>query len=251
VSARAYTVGNHVVFGADLYAPAAPDGRHLLAHELAHVVQQDGSSEPGPQVLNQVNDPYEREANQVAAAAVSPAREIDADRSPANGPLPWLQRNGEVSEKSRQSRPRNAPRGTKPIDETGLDSDAIHKIKDGVGAGPKDWVGLTPDGEVITTDDEGNAENHGPSTDYLPRTSTPVPSWVWALLGAAAAAALIACFATGVCEIGGIVAGLGALAEAAIIWALRAAGVLIVAEGSAAAGEGDQTGNDESETANA
>lgn len=40
VGARAYTVGSHVVFGAQEYAPATRDGRRLLAHELTHVVQQ-------------------------------------------------------------------------------------------------------------------------------------------------------------------------------------------------------------------
>jgi len=40
VDAHAYTVGNHVVFGASRYAPDTTAGRHLLAHELTHVVQQ-------------------------------------------------------------------------------------------------------------------------------------------------------------------------------------------------------------------
>lgn len=43
VRARAYTVGNHVVFGHAQYEPASASGLHLLAHELAHVVQQDPS----------------------------------------------------------------------------------------------------------------------------------------------------------------------------------------------------------------
>lgn len=41
VEARAYTVGRHVVFGAGQYALATRAGMRLLAHELAHVVQQD------------------------------------------------------------------------------------------------------------------------------------------------------------------------------------------------------------------
>jgi len=41
VQARAYTVGEHVVFGAGEYAPGSQQGRQLLAHELAHVVQQN------------------------------------------------------------------------------------------------------------------------------------------------------------------------------------------------------------------
>lgn len=40
LQARAYTVGRDIVFGAGQYAPGAPEGRRLLAHELAHVVQQ-------------------------------------------------------------------------------------------------------------------------------------------------------------------------------------------------------------------
>lgn len=41
--AQAYTVGNNVVFGSGQYAPGSPAGRQLLAHELAHVVQQNKS----------------------------------------------------------------------------------------------------------------------------------------------------------------------------------------------------------------
>ena len=38
--ARAFTVGQHIVFGSGLYTPDTPDGRRLLAHELTHVIQQ-------------------------------------------------------------------------------------------------------------------------------------------------------------------------------------------------------------------
>jgi hypothetical protein len=44
VSANAYTVGEKIVFGQSKYAPDSPSGRRLLAHELAHVVQQDRGS---------------------------------------------------------------------------------------------------------------------------------------------------------------------------------------------------------------
>lgn len=45
VEARAFTVGRHIVFGAGQYAPVSAEGQPLLAHELAHVVQQRGSGE--------------------------------------------------------------------------------------------------------------------------------------------------------------------------------------------------------------
>ena len=47
MNALAYTVGRDVVFGTGRYSPGATAGRSLLAHELAHVVQQ--SQGPGPE----------------------------------------------------------------------------------------------------------------------------------------------------------------------------------------------------------
>jgi Domain of unknown function (DUF4157) len=40
VNALAYTAGHHVVFGAGAYGPQSDAGRKLLAHELAHTIQQ-------------------------------------------------------------------------------------------------------------------------------------------------------------------------------------------------------------------
>ncbi len=39
LNAKAYTSGNHIVFGQGQYRPATRKGKELLAHELAHVVQ--------------------------------------------------------------------------------------------------------------------------------------------------------------------------------------------------------------------
>lgn len=44
LKARAYTVGNDIVFGAAQYRPGDPQGKRLLAHELAHVAQQSGAA---------------------------------------------------------------------------------------------------------------------------------------------------------------------------------------------------------------
>jgi hypothetical protein len=44
VSAKAFTVGREVVFGAGHYAPETEDGKRLLAHELTHVLQQSRQS---------------------------------------------------------------------------------------------------------------------------------------------------------------------------------------------------------------
>jgi nucleoid-associated protein YgaU len=60
VRALAYTVGPHVAFAAGRFSPSTASGRHLLAHELAHVAQApavpaihrlgevEGSSSPQP-----------------------------------------------------------------------------------------------------------------------------------------------------------------------------------------------------------
>jgi hypothetical protein len=40
VNAHAYTAGQNIVFDAGRFAPGTHEGRRLIAHELAHVVQQ-------------------------------------------------------------------------------------------------------------------------------------------------------------------------------------------------------------------
>ena len=41
MNARAFTVGKHIAFGTGEYAPGTIQGEGLIAHELAHVVQQN------------------------------------------------------------------------------------------------------------------------------------------------------------------------------------------------------------------
>ncbi|MEE9356641.1 MAG: DUF4157 domain-containing protein [Methylococcaceae bacterium] len=53
LNARAYTLGQDVVFGAGQYSPDTRSGRQLLAHELTHVIQQ--SNENKVQVVDQVD----------------------------------------------------------------------------------------------------------------------------------------------------------------------------------------------------
>jgi hypothetical protein len=43
ISARAFTTGNDIFFRRGEYQPGSADGQRLLAHELTHVVQQNGS----------------------------------------------------------------------------------------------------------------------------------------------------------------------------------------------------------------
>ncbi|HSK80355.1 MAG TPA: DUF4157 domain-containing protein [Thermoanaerobaculia bacterium] len=66
--ARAFTMGRDVVFSPGQYAPGTPGGRRLLAHELAHVVQQSGSASP-PAVQR---SPWDVNPPQPAAQAAEP-----------------------------------------------------------------------------------------------------------------------------------------------------------------------------------
>ena len=53
INARAFTFGHNVVFGAGEYSSDTLAGRKLIAHELAHVVQQSGKSTDGKSMLIQ------------------------------------------------------------------------------------------------------------------------------------------------------------------------------------------------------
>jgi hypothetical protein len=73
VEARAYTVGQNIVFGAGQYAPGTARGRRLLAHELAHTLQQDPSphSAGGNLLVGSAGDQREKDAEAAAQSVVS------------------------------------------------------------------------------------------------------------------------------------------------------------------------------------
>jgi hypothetical protein len=66
VSARAFATGTDVYFARGEYNPGSADGDRLIAHELAHTVQQRGASQGGPLTVSQPGDAMEREADSVA-----------------------------------------------------------------------------------------------------------------------------------------------------------------------------------------
>lgn len=48
LGAQAFTRGNDIFFNRDKYSPESPEGKHLLAHELTHTLQQkEGNGGPG------------------------------------------------------------------------------------------------------------------------------------------------------------------------------------------------------------
>lgn len=71
VSARAFTVGSDVFFNEGEYNPGSRAGKELLAHELAHTVQQRGAPASGPLTVSTPGDALEREADSVASELVA------------------------------------------------------------------------------------------------------------------------------------------------------------------------------------
>lgn len=74
IGARAYTLGSAIAFAQGEFAPAAPAGQRLLAHELAHVVQQGAE----PTVRRTPNASSSCTAN-VHGAPADPIAELAAD----------------------------------------------------------------------------------------------------------------------------------------------------------------------------
>lgn len=72
VQAKAFTLGTDVYFSKGTYSPDSRAGRSLLAHELTHVRQhQHGGAGGGASLrVGRVDDPAEREAEQVARQVV-------------------------------------------------------------------------------------------------------------------------------------------------------------------------------------
>ncbi|MFI8942042.1 DUF4157 domain-containing protein [Streptomyces syringium] len=106
VGARAYTVGNDVVFQRDAYDPSSHAGRTTLAHELTHVIQQrsgpvEGTEAPGGIRVSDPADRFEQEAaanaervmSQPAPAAVPPA--VSAPAPAPTAAAPPVQRQAE------------------------------------------------------------------------------------------------------------------------------------------------------------
>jgi len=84
VNARAYAVGQDIVFDSGKYAPGTDEGRMTLAHELAHTIQQRSARERPPTQLA-LGDPEgisEKEAHAAAEAVIR--RDTVAPQSKAN-----------------------------------------------------------------------------------------------------------------------------------------------------------------------
>jgi hypothetical protein len=153
VGALAYTVGDHLVFGAGRLAPGTHAGRRLLAHELAHVPQQVGTlrrQPPPPPPPPVCAKSYSKaasfqalidlvkaaEAKLTAAGITSPKDQIHAIRGIYYGTLTSLDFAVEKSATrnegfQRFTRPSQDPSASVPPDVTGsLDCGLFKALQD-------------------------------------------------------------------------------------------------------------------------
>jgi hypothetical protein len=112
--AKAYTIGQNIVFGARRYTPETFDGRRLLAHELAHVVQQRrGGAVPELRRGSALELAADEAARKVttgagpvmvgAAAAIGVARETDEDEDEFDKALStWTTLDQQTEEEARR-----------------------------------------------------------------------------------------------------------------------------------------------------
>ena len=149
VGALAYTVGHDIVLGARQYASTSGAGQRLIAHELAHVVQQSGA---GARVqaklpVSQPGDSHERQAD-MAAARVTAGQAVGAILTPAG---PAIQRETPPAKPEEKEVGEVVVEGGKKIVEQLKDNHpgvAKHVIEPFVANAEKQWGSLST-GEKI------------------------------------------------------------------------------------------------------
>jgi Domain of unknown function (DUF4157) len=94
--AKAFTTGQDIFFGRGAFQPETSAGRHLLAHEAAHVAQQAAGPVAGTQrgdlSVSHPADPFEQEAERVAdrVSAGNPADTAGVSSRAASPDFGWI-----------------------------------------------------------------------------------------------------------------------------------------------------------------
>lgn len=113
VNAQAFTVGSDIVFQRDKYDPGSAAGKHMLAHELTHVVQQrsgpvDGTDTGGGVKVSDPSDRFEREAvanadRVMSGPAPAPAAATGVQRIVGDAPVAQREAAPEEEEETAQT----------------------------------------------------------------------------------------------------------------------------------------------------
>lgn len=272
IQARAFAIGQHVVFGPGEFMPESREGRKLLAHELAHIVQTGQASRTSTD----------------AETATPVFRQTTASPGTPGGPDPCLNLlqqiidllnlvaelfNNAVDDKHELFKYHRRLQDAHP--EYGSwdgHRDNYNQGRDRLRQKIAEWeaddncrgyrLSKQEQEELKEAEEFGNKvfpekpaksmskayEEEGESVwdklrKYLPEI---LVIGLMAIGAYMAGAAIAACFATGACEFGLVLAGLGFLLVAGITAVLRAAGVQDkTSSGSVALSDQSQEGNDE------
>lgn len=111
IGAKGYTVGSDVVFSAGHYDPSSDEGKQLIAHELAHVVQQERGGPPPPLDDNAQHEQFAAQAAAQAVANGNRGQSISVGGATSIG----LARETDEERKQRQQDPLIVPPITKMI----------------------------------------------------------------------------------------------------------------------------------------
>ena len=139
LNARAFTVGRHVAFGRGEFRPGTLAGDALIAHELAHVVQQRGpASSPASPVPSRTANALEHDADRSAASFVR--QQFHNGRAVAREAVPRL-RTGLTLSRCSKDKPKDLHAGTARPDATQQASiqSELHPTTAASGAPLPDW----------------------------------------------------------------------------------------------------------------
>ena len=89
LNARAFTLRNHIFFASGQYAPDTGKGRHLLAHELTHTIQQSGSGKT-PKIQRFAGEEHQALGNEASGNA-------DVDLGGADLSVSFVLKQGDVT----------------------------------------------------------------------------------------------------------------------------------------------------------
>lgn len=123
LGAEAWTLGTDLYFAADTYAPGTPAGDHLIAHEIAHVVQQQGGAAREVRGRLEVSAPGD---------ALELEAERFADAFAAGGTATIAQRTGAVVQRRPIDPPQNLDERAAAADDRGARALARELVRDEV-----------------------------------------------------------------------------------------------------------------------
>jgi hypothetical protein len=231
VGALAYANGMHIVFGAGQYSPRTPDGRSLLAHELAHVVQKDGDAAQDSVVsgaLIQRSESVHAEEQYCEDLSKNPeapcaaiiecitdlieelAGRLDDLQNKGGDPGHWERFH--IVQGILETLMTMAGLTCKNGEYDPEFQEEAKKWRD------KGKPSVSP--EAKPADKQTVQDPDKTPLDKLRELLPSVPNWVWKVVGVAVATVIagliIACFASGACELGAIIAAIvAAVGEAA------------------------------------